>query len=248
MTTANSPSKTASSPSQSMTAKKPVTLTETTMTMTEATSSQPKSSEKVSSLSDIDWDAIASIKEGTRLSILWPLDNTYYNATVKDCIQHYFFLRYDDHETEWLDLTKHSFKILKDMDTKATTRKGGSLSPQKKASTKMPASKPLPSNSESSDASSKKRKSTSPQHWGKEEDEVLKQAVECFGTEDWDTVAAQVPGRNTKQVRERWQNYVDPNISFAPLTADEIRQVMSRQQELGNKWKEIATFLDQRYV
>lgn len=48
----------------------------------------------------------------SRLAVFWPMDKTYYNATVVERIQNCVYLRYDDLETEWLDLTKHDFVVL----------------------------------------------------------------------------------------------------------------------------------------
>jgi hypothetical protein len=53
------------------------------------------------------------LEVGTRISVLWPLDNAYYDATVQRCSVNHHFLEYEeDGETEWLDLSKHKFKIV----------------------------------------------------------------------------------------------------------------------------------------
>lgn len=60
--------------------------------------------------------SVSSIDSGigphSRLAIFWPLDDTYYNATVLERTQNFVSLRYDDQDTEWLDLTKHKYNVL----------------------------------------------------------------------------------------------------------------------------------------
>jgi hypothetical protein len=52
------------------------------------------------------------LEAGTRISVWWPLDNAYYDATVHTCSVNHHFIEYDDDgETEWLDLSKNNFRI-----------------------------------------------------------------------------------------------------------------------------------------
>ena len=48
--------------------------------------------------------------------------------------------------------------------------------------------------------------------WTREEDELLKKAVESTNPIVWDIVAEQVPGRSPIQCRERWRNRLDPAV------------------------------------
>jgi hypothetical protein len=41
-----------------------------------------------------------------------------------------------------------------------------------------------------------------------EEDKLLKRLVIEFGSDDWDRIAAVVPNRNSRQCKDRWQNYL----------------------------------------
>lgn len=56
----------------------------------------------------------------------------------------------------------------------------------------------------------------------------------------WSQVAAQLPGRLGKQVRERWQNHLDPSLVKTPWTDAEDSLLYSLQALLGNRWSEIA--------
>lgn len=48
-------------------------------------------------------------------------------------------------------------------------------------------------------------------HWRPDEDELLKELV-AEGRKNWGQVATRIPGRTSKQCRERWYNHLDPSI------------------------------------
>ncbi len=49
-------------------------------------------------------------------------------------------------------------------------------------------------------------------NWSKEEDQILLDCVRQFGDNDWDTVAKYIPGRINSKCRERYMNYIGPNV------------------------------------
>lgn len=85
-------------------------------------------------------------------------------------------------------------------------------------------------------------------HWTQAEDELLKQVVSRHGCSllNWQTIAQQVPGRTTKQCRERWFHHLDPSINRAPWSQEEDLLILSQQQKLGSKWALIARMLTHR--
>lgn len=78
------------------------------------------------------------------------------------------------------------------------------------------------------------------------EDVLLLHAVQSLGTGDWHIIASRVPGRNARQCRERWNNYVNPALISAPWTAEEDRFLMEKYQELGPHWRTIASLFASR--
>ncbi len=77
---------------------------------------------------------------------------------------------------------------------------------------------------------------------------MLKAAVKrCSMAEgvDWRAVA-KLAGRTTKQCRERWMNVLDPSISRAEWSAEEIHTLFNTHAQLGNKWAAIAARLPGR--
>lgn len=78
------------------------------------------------------------------------------------------------------------------------------------------------------------------------EDELLIQLVENFGTNDWQSISHQMPGRNSRQCRDRWQNYLSPDVVNGPWTPEEEELLVKKYEELGPSWKQIATFFPTR--
>lgn len=80
-----------------------------------------------------------------------------------------------------------------------------------------------------------------------EEDELLLQTVKQHGTRDWHKIALNLPGRNTRQCRERWNNYVNPEISsMCPWTPEDDDLLMKKYDEIGPKWHLLSTFFTGR--
>ena len=55
-----------------------------------------------------------------------------------------------------------------------------------------------------------------------------------------------MPGRTGKQCRERWHNNLDPAVSKAPFTIDEVRTILVEHHKRGNRWAEISRMLPGR--
>ncbi|GLE04763.1 hypothetical protein PINS_up013742 [Pythium insidiosum] len=82
-------------------------------------------------------------------------------------------------------------------------------------------------------------------HWDPEEDAKLRELV-AEGKRNWGQVASLIPGRTSKQCRERWCNHLDPNINKGAYTEEEDRIILEMQAKLGNRWSIIAQQLKGR--
>jgi hypothetical protein len=78
------------------------------------------------------------------------------------------------------------------------------------------------------------------------EDELLAAAVQELGTKNWDEIATRVSGRNSRQCRDRWSNYLSPTVGNGPWTSQEEAFLVEMVGKLGSSWKRIATFFPSR--
>lgn len=80
----------------------------------------------------------------------------------------------------------------------------------------------------------------------KTEDETLKRMVETYGEGNWAAVASGLKNRTARQCRERFKNYLSPNIKNLPWTHEEEVLLEEKVKEFGQKWAKIALFFEQR--
>jgi hypothetical protein len=62
----------------------------------------------------------------------------------------------------------------------------------------------------------------------------------------WSEIAERLSGRIGEHVRERYVNFLDPNLKRTPWTKEEDIILFQQQSRLGNKWTEISKFLPGR--
>lgn len=80
--------------------------------------------------------------------------------------------------------------------------------------------------------------------WTQAEDERLVSILPQLTGEDnkvnWTTVAEHMPGRDSKQCRDRWLNHLDPNVRktiFKAWTPEEDRKLVNFIQKHGTRWR-----------
>jgi hypothetical protein len=74
-----------------------------------------------------------------------------------------------------------------------------------------------------------------------EEDELLTSIVREHGSSDWHRVARLIPGRNARQCRDRWLNYLSPDVGNGPWSPEEEVLLLQKHGECGAAWKHIAS-------
>lgn len=79
----------------------------------------------------------------------------------------------------------------------------------------------------------------------KEEDERLSRAVRIHG-ENWYIVSKYMGNRNSRQCKERWNNYLSPNINHNDFTLFEDLRILQMYQQFGSKWVMISKHLKGR--
>jgi hypothetical protein len=77
----------------------------------------------------------------------------------------------------------------------------------------------------------------------REEDDRLRLLIMQFGDHDWGAVSCHMPGRNARQCRHRYTNYLIEAHQQHAWTPAEDQLVIAKYHEFGPKWVRIATFL-----
>ena len=83
------------------------------------------------------------------------------------------------------------------------------------------------------------------QRFTEEEDLLLKQLVLIYG-QNWDIIAAHMNGRNKRQVKERWNSYLSPNLIAVPFSPAEDQLLEEKINEIGTKWVLIMKYFPNR--
>ena len=82
-----------------------------------------------------------------------------------------------------------------------------------------------------------------------QEDELLRNLVQEYGENDnWSIIAKKmtITYRNQRQCKERWFNYLSPNINNTPFTHEEDNKLEELYAEYGAKWVQIAKYFPSR--
>ena len=76
--------------------------------------------------------------------------------------------------------------------------------------------------------------------------------VDKYGKKKWNIIANELKGRindsnrNGKQCRERWVNFLNPEIKKDPFSLQEDIQILEKRLSIGNKWSEIIKVMPGR--
>ena len=90
------------------------------------------------------------------------------------------------------------------------------------------------------------KKKSARQMFTPEEDKQLIELVKEFGDRNWRMISKKMENRTTRQCRERYRNYLSPNLTNGPWTAEEDLLLEQKYVELGPKWAAIAQFFKNR--
>lgn len=79
-----------------------------------------------------------------------------------------------------------------------------------------------------------------------EEDETLLKLVQQFGAKDWIKISSLIGTRNPRQCRERFKNYLNPELRKDQWTPEEDKLLEQKFKEFGAKWNKISKFFVHR--
>lgn len=90
------------------------------------------------------------------------------------------------------------------------------------------------------------KKKSSRQMFTPKEDKQLIELVKEYGDRNWRVISKKMENRTTRQCRERYRNYLSPNLTNGPWTAEEDLLLEQKYVELGPKWAAISQFFKNR--
>jgi hypothetical protein len=82
--------------------------------------------------------------------------------------------------------------------------------------------------------------------WTEAEDQLLLKLVTLSPTSPWPDIAAQIPGRFTRQCRDRWNTALNPGLDKTPFIKEEDHTLMVLVSTMGTAWSNVATMLPGR--
>ena len=80
----------------------------------------------------------------------------------------------------------------------------------------------------------------------KEEDELLKQLVNNQSQPNWNEISRYMKSRTARQCRERYNNYLRPNLVNGPWTQEEDELLIELYEKYGPKWSFISQSFNSR--
>lgn len=91
-----------------------------------------------------------------------------------------------------------------------------------------------------------KKKKVPRQKFTAAEDAKLIELVNHFGLHSWKKVASLMESRSSRQCRERYSNYLSPELKNGPWTAKEDRSLIEKVKLYGQRWSIIARYFPTR--
>jgi myb proto-oncogene protein len=82
--------------------------------------------------------------------------------------------------------------------------------------------------------------------FSKEEDAFILNEVQIHGVGEWSTIASKMTNRGSRQVRERYFNYLAPDIKRNSFTIEEDELLIHLVTISGRKWANIARVMKTR--
>jgi hypothetical protein len=79
-----------------------------------------------------------------------------------------------------------------------------------------------------------------------EEDAQLRALVDSHGQTDWVAIAECMPGRSSRQCKERWMHYLSPDITQRNWTEEEDERLIQKVDEMGRRWQLLVPFFPGR--
>ena len=83
--------------------------------------------------------------------------------------------------------------------------------------------------------------------WNKEEDFILKEAIDKYGSKNWKIISDSVQGRSSVQCLHRWSKILKPGLVKGPWSIEQDRKLLEWIKSEGAKhWNQCAEYVNGR--
>ncbi|SCU79632.1 LAFA_0B04478g1_1 [Lachancea sp. 'fantastica'] len=76
--------------------------------------------------------------------------------------------------------------------------------------------------------------------WSNIEDQILKAAIEKYGTHQWSKIASLLQKKTARQCELRWTEFLNPSLNFTPFSKEEDAKLLELVRRLPNQWRTIS--------
>jgi hypothetical protein len=84
------------------------------------------------------------------------------------------------------------------------------------------------------------QKNSKKKAYSQEEERLIIELVDKYGEKDWSTIAKFIQGRNRKQLRDHYINFIKNKPNKNDFTSEEDKQILQMVGEYGHRWQKIA--------
>ncbi|KAK8864848.1 hypothetical protein M9Y10_010375 [Tritrichomonas musculus] len=85
-------------------------------------------------------------------------------------------------------------------------------------------------------------------HFTPTEDQVILSLAKPDGENDWCKISKSLKHRTARQCRDRWNNYLDPNLNRNEWTNEEDELLLKLFNEKGPQWRSFTVVLNGRSI
>lgn len=82
--------------------------------------------------------------------------------------------------------------------------------------------------------------------WTSSEDSQLRRLVRNTKKPNWVSISLKFANRNPRQCKDRWNNYLCPDINNSEWSPEEDELLKEKFKEYGSKWSQISQFFIKR--
>ncbi|AMD18576.1 HBL326Cp [Eremothecium sinecaudum] len=79
--------------------------------------------------------------------------------------------------------------------------------------------------------------------WTNLEDQILKAAIQKYGTHSWNKVASLLQKKSGKQCQNRWNEYLNPRLNFEKWSKEDDVKLLRLGKLLPNQWRTIGDMM-----